>query len=83
MLIQSLPRRPERFASGTDLAVGTYHVQQHGDAFTICRTVGLHRWYPLTREDNPAWRMWPTRGAAQAQLDQHAGELCDYPFWGR
>ena len=89
-----LPHRPERFSAGADLAVGSYHVMPAPeafsvgqapieDAFTICRTVGLRRWYPLTRKDNPAWRTWPTRAAAQAQLDDHPDELRDYPFWGR
>lgn len=61
-------RRPERFSAGSDLAVETYHVEQEGKAFTFCRTVGLHRWYPLTRKDNPAWRTWPT------QADKRSGK---------
>lgn len=82
MTIKHRPRRPERFSAGSDLAVGTYHVEQDGEAFTICRTVGAFRWYPLTRKDNPAWRTWPTRVAAQNQIEQD-DELSEYPFWGR
>lgn len=89
-----LPRRPGRFSAGSDLAIGTYHVQRAADAlsigltpvadaFTICRTIGMQRWYPLTKKDNPAWRTWPTRTEAQAVIDSFPDELCDYPFWGR
>lgn len=77
-----LPRRPERFSTGIDLAVSTYHVQQTGGVFTICRTVGPNHWYPLSRRENPAWRTWPNFAAAQDQIDR-AEDLCDYPFWGR
>lgn len=52
-----------------------------GQAFTVCRVVDEMCWWPLTEKVNPAWRTWPTRADAQAQLD--VGNLRGYPFWGR
>ena len=77
-----LPRRPERFASGRDLAMGTYNVLQTGEAFTICRTIGAARWYPLTSRENPAWLTWPSYASAYEQIE-HNEDLYEYPFWGR
>lgn len=77
-----LPRRPERFAAGTDLAMGTYCVMQTGDAFTIRRTIGAVFWYPLTSRENPAWLTWPSYASAYEQIENNE-DLCDYPFWGR
>lgn len=77
-----LPRRPERFAEGADLAMGTYCVMQTGDAFTIRRTIGAAFWYPLTSRENPAWLTWPSYASAYEQIE-HNEDLCDYPFWGR
>lgn len=77
-----LPRRPERFAAGTALAMGTYCVMQTGEAFTIRRTIGTAFWYPLTSRENPAWLTWPSYTSAYEQIE-HNEDLCDYPFWGR
>jgi hypothetical protein len=77
-----LPRRPERFSAGADLALGTYHVVQTNGVFTICRTIGSVRWYPLTRRENPAWFTWPTYASAYEQI-QNNEDLCYHPFWGR
>lgn len=73
-------RRPNCFSDGGNLA-GTYHVVPAGQAFTVCRVVDEMCWWPLTEKVNPAWRTWPTRADAQAQLD--VGNLRGYPFWGR
>jgi hypothetical protein len=79
-----LPRRPSHFTQGTDLAVGTYHVTAIDDgAFTVVRTVGLARWYPLTAREDPAWRTWPSHDEAARWIDHQGEDLCDYPFWGR
>lgn len=78
-----LPRRPERFSAGDDLAVGVCHVQHVGATFTICRTVGPLCWYPLTTRNDPAWRTWSTFETAQAKINQDQDDLSDYPFWGR
>jgi hypothetical protein len=80
--VVKLPRRPERFSAGADLALGTYHVVQANDVFTICRTIGAIRWYPLTRRENPAWFTWPTYASAYEQIENNE-DLCYHPFWGR
>lgn len=77
-----LPRRPERFAAGRDLALGTYCVVQTGEAFTIRRTIGAAFWYPLTNRDNPEWFTWPSYASAYDQIENNE-DLCYHPFWGR
>ena len=77
-----LPKRPESFSAGNQLAMGTYHVVQLQDVFTICRTIGAARWYPLTRRENATWFTWPTYAAAYDQIENNE-DLCDHPFWGR
>jgi len=77
-----LPRKPERFAAGDELAVGTYCVMQTGDSFTIRRTIGATFWYPLTSRENPSWLTWPSYASAYGQIE-HNEDLYDYPFWGR
>jgi hypothetical protein len=85
------PLVPSKFAAGVDLPVGTYHVQQVKQTpasqvqYTVARTVGLARWYPLTARENPAWMTWPTFEEAQGWISgaDADGNLCDYPFWGR
>lgn len=62
--------------------MGTYHVVQLQDVFTICRTIGAARWYPLTRRENATWFTWPTYAAAYDQIENNE-DLCDHPFWGR
>lgn len=80
---QTLPRRPEQFAAGSDLEPGAYCVIAVNEAFTISRTIGALRWYPLTQRENPAWLTWPTWAAAQAQLDGSEPTICTHRFWGR
>lgn len=80
----ALPARPSRFSAGSDLAVGTYHVEAiAGDNFTIVRAIGVARWFPLTARENPAWLLWTSYREASSWVETQDGDLCDYPFWGR
>jgi len=79
-----MTRRPSMFSAGAALPVGTYHVTQTDwETYSVCRTVGALRWYPLTARENPAWLTWPSFAAAAKWIDDKGEDLCAYPFWGR
>lgn len=78
-----LPRRPGRYGYGPDLPVGTYQVEPlAGGRFTVQRTIGATRWWPLTRRADPAWLTWPSRAEAALWIDAEGEDLCDWSHWG-
>lgn len=79
----ALPIRPTRFSAGSALAVGTYHVEAVVGGYTVGRTVGVERWYPVTARTNPLWRLWPTFEDASRWVENQNCDLSDYPYWGR
>jgi hypothetical protein len=78
----TLPRKPARFAMGSDLAVGTYHVEVVDGGFTVGRTIGVQRWFPLTERVDPAWLLWPTFDEASNWLAAGEDDVSDYPCSG-
>lgn len=79
----ALPRRPSSFSAGDDMPVGTYHVESTAGGYTVQRTIGLQRWFPLTAREDPAWLIWSSFEEAQSWIAAQGEDLCDYPFWGR
>jgi len=79
-----LPIRPGRYSAGADLPVGTYRIVALAVGYTVCRTVGVQRWYPLTSRDNPEWLTWPSVGLCmQDVMDADFSFTCsDLPHWG-
>lgn len=82
--VVDLPTRPHHYGHGPDLPVGTYTARETvKGVFTVERRIGFGRWYPLTQRDNPAWKTWPTRDAAQQWINRMGHDLCDWRHWGR
>lgn len=79
----ALPRRPVHFSAGDDLPMGTYYIQPVVGGYTVQRTIGVHRWFPLTAREDPAWLTWPNYAAAHAWMVGQDENLCGFPFWGR
>lgn len=92
LAVRALPARPRLYGYGPDLPLGTYHVVQvaphradaeQAPAFTVQRTTGLWRWYPLTQRENPAWRTWRSHAEANHWMEGMGSDLCEWRHWGR
>lgn len=79
----ALPRRPTHLSAGDEMPMGTYYVQPIEGGYTVQRTIGMHRWFPLTSLKDPTWITWPSYEAAHAWMDKQGEKLSKFPFWGR
>jgi hypothetical protein len=89
----ALPRLPSHYGNGPDLPVGTYHVVRLVDGrFSVERTIGAQRWFPITRRENPSWFTWPTLAAARDWMTANPDSTpetadqatcCEWLHWGR
>lgn len=81
--VLALPVHPAHFAAGAELPMGTYHAISVVGGYSVQRTVGVLRWFPLTARENPDWRIWPSFEDAAQWMKNPSTDLCEYPFWGR
>lgn len=79
-----LPPAPSELKAGADLVVGSFHPQKiSGGGWTICRAIGMNKWFPLTLDEAHAWLTWPNLGGAVQWMIADQDALNEYPLWGR